>query len=113
MGDSFLLEQSFAAMPAGEVSKQFGETFMTKLVDLPLGEWSGPIESVMACISFWSLIAATEHCPAMAEVRDTVKRDWVNSPGLYLQWDLIRSCLLSEIAISFSDVIVRNCIPRS
>jgi hypothetical protein len=45
MGDSFLLEQNSAAVPAGEVSKQFGETFMTKLVDLPLGEWSGPIES--------------------------------------------------------------------
>lgn len=79
MGDSLLLEQTFAAVPAGEVSKQFGEKFMTKLVDLPLGEWSGPIESGYGV----HLVLVTQRSDgemrALAEVRDTVRRDWLNA----------------------------------
>jgi hypothetical protein len=79
MGDSFLLEQEFAAVPAGEVSKQFGEKFMTKLADLPLGEWSGPIESGYGVHLVLVTNRSDGAVPALAEVRDTVKRDWVNA----------------------------------
>ena len=36
LGDSLLLEQDYEAVPAGEVSKQFGEKFAAKLVELPI-----------------------------------------------------------------------------
>lgn len=79
MGDSFLLEQNFPAVPAGEVSKQFGEKFMTKLADLPLGEWGGPIESGYGV----HLVLVTDRSDgavgALAEIRDTVRRAWVNA----------------------------------
>lgn len=79
LGDSLLLEQSFEAVPAAEVSKQFGEAFAAKLVDLPPGDWSGPIESGYGL----HLVLVTERrdgsMPALAEVRETIKRDWINS----------------------------------
>jgi len=79
LGDSLLLEQDYEAVPAGEVSKQFGEKFAAKLVELPIGEWSGPIESGYGL----HLVIVTERkdgsLPALADVRETVKRDWVNA----------------------------------
>lgn len=45
LGDSFLLEHRFQSLPLSEVAKQFGEKFATKLGELPVGQWDGPIES--------------------------------------------------------------------
>ena len=79
LGDSLLLEQDFEAVSVGEVSKQFGEKFAGKLVELPVGEWSGPIESGYGL----HFVIVTERkdgsLPALADVRETVKRDWVNA----------------------------------
>ena len=79
LGDSLLIEQDFEAVPVGEVSKQFGEKFAAKLVELPVGEWSGPIESGYGV----HLVIVSERkegsLPELADVRETVKRDWVNA----------------------------------
>lgn len=79
MGDSLLLEQNFESVPAGEVSKQFGEKFVANLAELPVGEWSGPIESGYGL----HLVIVTDRkngsAPALADVRETVKRDWLNA----------------------------------
>jgi len=79
LGDSLLLEQDYEAVSAGDVSKQFGEKFAAKLSELPVGEWSGPIESGYGL----HLVIVTERkdgsLPALADVRETVKRDWVNT----------------------------------
>ncbi len=45
LGDSFLLEHDFTAVPASEIAKQFGEEFAAKLGELPPGQWQGPVES--------------------------------------------------------------------
>ena len=45
LGDSFLLEHTFEAVPSSEVAKQFGENFAATLGELPPGEWRGPVES--------------------------------------------------------------------
>src|ERR1035438_9515045 len=39
LGDSFLLEHEFAALPRSEIANQFGEKFATKLCELSLGRW--------------------------------------------------------------------------
>jgi parvulin-like peptidyl-prolyl cis-trans isomerase-like protein len=79
LGDSLLLEQNFEGIPVGEVSKQFGEKFAAKLVELPVGEWSGPIESGYGL----HLVLVTDRkdgsLPALTDVRETVKRDWINA----------------------------------
>jgi hypothetical protein len=79
MGDSVLLEQNFEAVSGGEVSKQFGEKFAAKLAELPVGEWRGPIESGYGM----HVVIVTDRkdgsSPALSDVRETVKRDWVNA----------------------------------
>jgi len=79
LGDSFLLEQDFEAVPVGEISKQFGEKFAAKLVELPVGEWSGPIESGFGVHLVLVSARADGSLPALADVRETLKRDWVNA----------------------------------
>jgi parvulin-like peptidyl-prolyl isomerase len=74
-----LLEQNFEAVSGGEVSKQFGEKFAAKLAELPVGEWRGPIESGYGM----HVVIVTDRkdgsSPALSDVRETVKRDWVNA----------------------------------
>ena len=79
MGDSLLLEQNFESVPAGEISKQFGEKFVADLADLPVGEWSGPIESGYGLHLVIVIDRKDGSVPALADVRETVKRDWVNA----------------------------------
>jgi hypothetical protein len=82
LGDSFLLEHKFESLPASEVTKQFGEKFAAILGELPPGQWQGPIESGYGV----HLVLVNERTegrvPALAEVRDAVRREWTNTRRL-------------------------------
>jgi hypothetical protein len=82
LGDSFLLEHQFAAMPRSEVAKQFGEPFATQLGGLAVGRWLGPVESGYGV----HLVLVSERTesglPALADVRDAVHREWTNARRL-------------------------------
>ena len=79
IGDSVLLDPYYEAVAESEVSKQFGADFAAKLADLPVGEWSGPIASGYGV----HLVLVTDReqrtVPPLRDVRETVKRDWLNS----------------------------------
>ena len=81
-GDSFLLEQTFQTTPASEVSKQFGEQFAAELGKLVPGRWLGPVESGYGA----HLVLVSERTegrlPELADVRDTVRREWDNARRL-------------------------------
>ena len=82
LGDSFLLEHKFQSLAASEIVKQFGEKFAAKLGEFSPGQWQGPLESGygihLVCIS-----ERTEgRVPALAEVRDAVRREWANARRL-------------------------------
>ncbi|MEI6533839.1 MAG: peptidylprolyl isomerase, partial [Verrucomicrobiaceae bacterium] len=82
MGDSFLLEHDFAAVPAGEIAKQFGEAFAAKLTGLQTGQWQGPVESGYG-VHLVKISERTEgRLPALADVRDAVRREWDNARRL-------------------------------
>ncbi len=82
LGDSFLLEHRFEAAPATEIAKLFGEQFAAKLDDCPPGHWQGPIESGYG-VHLVLVSARTEgHTPALAEVRDAVRRECANARRL-------------------------------
>jgi len=82
LGDSFLLEHQFAAMPASEIAKQFGEKFAAKLGGLASGEWLGPIESGYGLHLVFISERTEGRLPALAEVRDVVRREWDNARRL-------------------------------
>jgi len=82
LGDAFLLDQQFTALPASEVAKQFGEKFAAQLSGLSPGQWQGPVESGYG-VHLVRVSERTEgHLPALAEVRDAVRREWDNARRL-------------------------------
>jgi hypothetical protein len=82
LGDSTMLEHRFTSVPVSEVAKQFGETFSAKLPELAQGQWQGPVESGYG-VHLVLVSERTEgHLPALAEVRDAVRREWDNARRL-------------------------------
>ena len=78
LGDAFLLDNRFDAVPASEVAKLFGEKFAAALSDVPLAEWQGPIESGYGQ-HFVLVSKRTEpRLPALDEVRENVRREWAS-----------------------------------
>ena len=64
------------------VRKQFGEKFAAKLDELTPGSWQGPVESGYG-VHLVLISERTEgRMPELAEVRDSVSREWVNTRRL-------------------------------
>ena len=82
LGDSFLLEHKFQSLPASEAVKQFGEKFATELGKLAPGQWQGPVESGYGVHLVWVAERTEGRVPALAEVRDAVRREWANARRL-------------------------------
>ncbi len=76
LGDSLLLESEFAEQPASEIAKQFGEPFALALVRLEPGRWQGPVESGYGVHLVYVSERVEGRLPALAEVRDAVRREW-------------------------------------
>jgi PPIC-type PPIASE domain len=95
LGDVSLLQQSFIAIPASEVEKQFGASFAKAVTGLALGLWQGPIPSGYGV----HLVKITERFegqpPALSKVRDTVRRDWFDARRLEMSDELYRELLKS------------------
>ena len=69
-------------MPISEVARQFGASFAAKLGGISVGQWQGPVESGYG-VHLVRVSERTEgHLPALAEVRDAVRREWENARRL-------------------------------
>ena len=79
LGDPFLLDHQFQSLPASEAVKQFGEKFAAKLNELSLGRWQGPVESGYGVHLVWISERTEGRVPALAEVRQVVRREWANA----------------------------------
>jgi hypothetical protein len=79
LGDTFLLEHDFTALPAGEVAKMFGEAFATKLSGLQQDQWQGPVESGYGVHLVKVSERSEARLPALADVREVVRREWDNA----------------------------------
>lgn len=77
-GDSILLPAVLETAGDDEISRIFGEEFVTGLKSLPVGEWAGPVRSSYGM----HLVKIDAHEPGrgavLAEVRDAVLRDFLN-----------------------------------
>jgi parvulin-like peptidyl-prolyl isomerase len=63
-------------LPASEIVKQFGEKFAAKLGELSLVQWHGPVESGYGVHLVWISERTEGRLPALAEMRDAVRREW-------------------------------------
>lgn len=94
VGDPFLLDHTFDAVPAGVIAKQFGETFAAKLGELPLDRWQGPIESGYGAHLVYVGARVPGRTPALDEVRDAVRREWANAQRLEASEAFYRGLLM-------------------
>jgi len=82
MGDSLMLDNNFAAAPASEVAKQFGEKFASKLGEIPPGQWQGPVESGYGVHVVFLAERTEGRLPPLEDVREAVRREWDNARRL-------------------------------
>jgi hypothetical protein len=82
LGDPLMLQQQYDEMPASEVAKLFGEKFAAKLGELVPGQWQGPVESGYGVHLVLVSERSEGRLPALAEVRDSVRREWDNARRL-------------------------------
>jgi hypothetical protein len=81
-GDPFLLDRRLEAAPIGEIAKQFGDKFAVTLGDIPVGQWSGPLQSGYGAHLVLVEERTEGRVPELAEVRDAVRGEWANARRL-------------------------------
>jgi parvulin-like peptidyl-prolyl isomerase len=78
MGNPFMYPVTWRDMPERDLLGVFGDEFTAQLVELPVGEWSGPVTSAfgfhIARLDALELGRSSE----LHEVRDAVYRDLVS-----------------------------------
>jgi len=92
-GDRFLLEHRFEAATAADIGKLFGEPFAAKLAALSLKQWCGPIESGYGTHLVFVSARTEGRVPALADVRDAVRREWANARRVETNEQLYASML--------------------
>jgi parvulin-like peptidyl-prolyl isomerase len=75
-GDPFLLASEVPLSPMWDISKQFGERFSRRLLELKPGSWTGPVESGFGLHLVFVDKRVGGRLPELKAVRETVKRDW-------------------------------------
>jgi hypothetical protein len=78
LGDPLMLPAEYELISEVEVARRLGAEFAAALPTLPLGRWSGPVESGFGL----HLVLISERhsgsLPSLAEIRKGVEREWRN-----------------------------------
>ena len=77
LSDPSLLPPQVNRSTRSAVVANFGETFVQSLEEVAPGSWSGPIESSLGTHLVLLLDYQEEHLPALAEIRKSVRNDWL------------------------------------
>ena len=79
LGDPFLLESHFDRVSLPDIKNTFGEKFSTALAAATPGQWQGPVESGYGLHLVFISQSQDSQLPALAEIRDQVRRGWLNA----------------------------------
>jgi peptidyl-prolyl cis-trans isomerase C len=80
MGDPFMLQNDFVDRTPAELDRLFGADFGERVAALPTtGKWQGPIASGYGLHLILVTHRSDAHLPALADVRDTVQRDFIDA----------------------------------
>lgn len=78
-GDSSMLADTFDSVTASEVDRTFGRGMADKLLDLPIGKWSEPVQSGLGTHLILISKVQPSSLPDLSEIRQQVHRDWLYS----------------------------------
>jgi hypothetical protein len=90
LGDPLPLPKEYEAAPEADVARLFGRTFSRKLAGLPVGRWSGPVESGYGLHLVLVRKRTVGRTPPLDEVRETVLTEWRAAQRLELNANLRR-----------------------
>ena len=76
LGDRLPLPSNYESTTPSEIAKMFGRAFAERVSGLPVGEWSGPVESGYGLHLVLVSERSEDRMPELAEVREAVTRDW-------------------------------------
>ena len=77
-GDSFMGGYSFIDETDFGVARLFGKAFALELFKLPVGEWTGPVESGYGLHLVHVDSRTDSRAPSLAQVRDKVRGEWLS-----------------------------------
>jgi hypothetical protein len=75
-GDPTLLPPSMEAASPQATANTFGQEFALQLDEVPVGQWSGPIESGFGLHLVRVDERVADRAPTLAEIRPIVLREW-------------------------------------
>jgi hypothetical protein len=76
LGDRFALSTDYAGKTAREVDQNFGSGFGEQLLQAPVGEWSGPVESAYGLHLVRVLERTQPRLPEFDELRNRLSTDY-------------------------------------
>ena len=77
LGDRLIMvEPAFERAPQRDVARVFGDDFAARLVELPTGEWTGPIRSGYGLHLVFVEARTKGEVARLDDVRDAVAREW-------------------------------------
>ena len=76
LGDATMLASEFQLTDQLQIAGGFGDEFAKTLLTLPPGDWTGPVMSGFGAHLVFISERIEGRMPTLAEVRETVKRDW-------------------------------------
>ena len=76
LGDPLLLPGEYQQASLSEIAGRFGHEFATRLDELPVGRWVGPIESGYGLHLVLIHERNVGKAPVFEEVRQAVEREW-------------------------------------
>lgn len=79
LGDATMLNPELVDVPAGEVSRQFGEEFAQYVESLPVGLWKGPVSSGYGMHLVIVETRTPGRTPELAEIREEIVREWAEA----------------------------------
>ena len=79
LGDAFLLGHRFDDIGADELARLFGADFETRLRDMPIGQWQGPVASGYGLHVALVRDRSDQSTQPLAAVRDAVRSDWLRA----------------------------------
>lgn len=77
LGTATLLPASTPMTPAPVIDRIFGKGFHNALVDMPVGQWHGPIESGYGLHLVRVIDRTGPVIPPLSEIRDRVEAEWL------------------------------------
>lgn len=101
-GDRFLMQSQYDRLTQRDAGQLFGGAFAEQVFELPVGRWSGPVESGFG----WHLVRVSEQVaprePVFEEVREDVSREF-NYERQRVARDATYEALRSRYEVVFAD----------